>query len=149
MYTEATVCPSPVPAATSPRNWRQEAASIQRGSPGGAPGVAMPSAQLGLQQPQRCPHSGELSKVSYSPKSLCWDTKMTCSMASPRAFGRFWGQGCFIKAGCSNDRIWFYLHTIKHGQPLQHARFVNTSYSVCNTMFGRGVVRIFFSSCHQ
>lgn len=98
LCTEATACPSPALAATSPQNWREEAVSIQRSSPGGGPGLLILSPRLSLHQPPWCPCSGELRKDSYSPMSPHWDTEVTCGMASPRACGRFWGQGCLIKA---------------------------------------------------
>jgi len=93
---EATVCPSPAPAAASPQNWRQKAAFTQRSRPGGGPGLLIPSPQPGLQEPQQCPH--ELCKASYSPMSPCWDTKVTCSMASRTASRRFLEWGCLRKA---------------------------------------------------
>lgn len=144
------------------QNWRQEAVSIQRSSPGGAPGLLFPSPRLSLQQAQRCLRSSELCKVSYSPVSPCWDTEVTCGMASPRASGRFLGQRYLVKAfpiclgkiACrSYASAWekpavamtilFYLHTFKHGQPLQRVQFVNTSYSICNTVFRSEDVCIF------
>lgn len=42
---------------------------------------------------------------------------------------------CEGKASYGNDRVWFYLHTFKRGQPLQCVQFVNTSYSFYNAVF--------------
>jgi len=63
--------------------------------------------------------------VGVSQKSLSYLLRKDCVQEL---------HACRGEASRGNDRIWFYLHTLKQDQPPQHVKVVNTSYSFCNTV---------------
>lgn len=58
MCAETMVCPSPASTATTPQSWRQEPLSIQRSSPGSAPGLMITFPTAGLAAASAIPTLG-------------------------------------------------------------------------------------------